>query len=232
MAVHLSEGDLASELDAEHDHSGDPEEENIPTSLQDGSRVELCQIVGLVWPAQSGEGPETRGEPGVKNVFVLLEGELLAGECSLGLLLSLLTSLASEPPLAIQGINLLALNLGEVDWAPVAPPQLTGDAPVVDIRHPGVEASLRRLGANLDSAVLDSSNSVVGHAAHAHVPLRLQKRLNDVLGTLTQRNGHGVILLVDVKTKLLELLLDGVTDVESLLALVLSTILVDVSIVG
>ncbi|GKT55061.1 LOW QUALITY PROTEIN: uncharacterized protein ColTof3_02400 [Colletotrichum tofieldiae] len=227
VAVDLSEGDLACKLDAEHHHSGDPEEQDIPASLENRSGVELLQILGLVGPTQGREGPQARGKPGVKNVLILLEGERLAGKGSLGLGLGLLASLAGEPLLVVQRIRLLALNLGQVDGAAVTPPELSRNTPIVDVGHPSVEATLGRLRANLDSAVLNSSNSIIGHAAHAHVPLRLKERLNDlriwsfnsnskrdtnILGAFAERDSHGIVLLVDVEAELLELLLDGVSD--------------------
>lgn len=47
MAVNLGERNSAREFDAEHDHSGDPEEENVPACLKEGGRVESFEILGL-----------------------------------------------------------------------------------------------------------------------------------------------------------------------------------------
>ena len=53
------------EFDAHHDHTGYPEEEDVVPSFQQGSRVELGQVLGRVGPAHSGEGPQGAAEPGV-----------------------------------------------------------------------------------------------------------------------------------------------------------------------
>lgn len=44
---------MASELDAHHDHAGDPEEEDVMPGLKGVGGVEALQVGGvLVWPAQ------------------------------------------------------------------------------------------------------------------------------------------------------------------------------------
>ena len=59
MKVDGGEGRLAGELDAHHDHAGDPEEEDVMPRLQGVGGVEALQIRGiLVRPAQGREGPE------------------------------------------------------------------------------------------------------------------------------------------------------------------------------
>lgn len=42
--LHLSEGQLPSELQAEHDHPGHPEEEDVMARLQQGPRVEHTEV--------------------------------------------------------------------------------------------------------------------------------------------------------------------------------------------
>ena len=67
------EGHLAGVLDAEHDHAGDPEEEDVVAGLHDAAGVEGAEVVGLVGPAQGGMRPEAGAEPGVEDVRVLRE---------------------------------------------------------------------------------------------------------------------------------------------------------------
>lgn len=63
VAEDLTEGDLASHLQAKHDHASNPEEQNIPASLQNGCGEQRLQVVGLLGPTEGAEGPETRGKP-------------------------------------------------------------------------------------------------------------------------------------------------------------------------
>lgn len=60
VAVHLLEGNLPSHFQAEHNHAGNPEEKNIPSSLQDGGGIQGLEIVRLLRPAQGAEWPKTR----------------------------------------------------------------------------------------------------------------------------------------------------------------------------
>ena len=47
VAVHLREGDLAGEVDAEEYHTRHPEEENVPARLEDRRGVEELEVVRL-----------------------------------------------------------------------------------------------------------------------------------------------------------------------------------------
>ena len=89
MAEDLVEGYFTSEMDAKEDHAGYPEEEDIPPCFKECTGVERLEVgslgvksfsrdskrlektVNLVGPAHDGEGPQTRGEPCIKDVFVL-----------------------------------------------------------------------------------------------------------------------------------------------------------------
>ena len=57
----------------EHDHPGDPEEENVVAGLKHGCRVEEVQIVVLIGPTESRMRPQTGREPGIEHVRVLLQ---------------------------------------------------------------------------------------------------------------------------------------------------------------
>lgn len=68
--------------------------------------------------------------------------------------------------------------------------------------------------------ILHNFDCLTSKLLHPHPPLGLHNRLNNVLGLFTQRDLHWVVLLVDIKTLFLEIILDGVSDIESLLTLV------------
>jgi hypothetical protein len=62
-------------MQAHHHHPRHPEEQNIEAGLEQLGGVESLQVVCVVGPAEDGEGEEARAEPGVEDVFVLVEGE-------------------------------------------------------------------------------------------------------------------------------------------------------------
>ena len=51
--VHGSERNIVHELQAEHHHARDPEEDDVVCRNQQGCRIERFQIVGLIRPAES-----------------------------------------------------------------------------------------------------------------------------------------------------------------------------------
>lgn len=44
---HLFEGQLASQFETHHDHTSNPEEQNVMTRLKQGAGVEDIQVLGL-----------------------------------------------------------------------------------------------------------------------------------------------------------------------------------------
>ncbi len=77
--------------------------------------------VGLVGPAETGEGHEPGGEPGVEHVLVLAQRRR-----------------RRRTRLGHVGAahDHLAARVAVPDRNPVAPPELPGDAPVADVLHP------------------------------------------------------------------------------------------------
>ena len=115
------EGGLFGLLTAGEDHPGHPEKDDVITGDQHVSGVEIVQILGFLRPAQGGEGPQRGGEPGVQHVRVPLD----MGRAALG---------------ADGGIGAGDSHVAAVVAVPhgnlMPPPQLPGDAPVVDVFHP------------------------------------------------------------------------------------------------
>ena len=62
---YMMEGNLAGLLQRGEYHTDNPEKDDIVTRYQYVCREEIVQILGLVRPAQCGEGPEGGGEPGI-----------------------------------------------------------------------------------------------------------------------------------------------------------------------
>ena len=79
MQIHGIEGELVRELKTHHYHSRNPEEENVKAGLKKSRGIEGLEIGRLVGPAENGEGEKTRGEPGIKNILVSLQNNVLLG---------------------------------------------------------------------------------------------------------------------------------------------------------
>ena len=121
-------------------------------------RIEHLQVRRLVRPAEDGEGPELRGEPGVEHVRVLLE---LAPSRSVAQAVGSSSRHGDVP--------VVAVPRGDA----MPPPELARDAPVVDVAHP-LEVGLRPdLRDEADRAVLDGAGCA-GSASGCdlHEPLR------------------------------------------------------------
>ena len=138
----------------EHDHAGDPEEEDVEAGDEEGGGVELegrvqgggCRVqrarVGgfyalfptpctlHIWPAEDGEGEQAGGEPGVEDVGFLGEVGAAAGGAGGG-------GGAGDGDVLVG-----AVPGGDA----VSPPELAGDAPVVDVGHPLVVGLFVHLG--------------------------------------------------------------------------------------
>ena len=76
--VDFLEGDLTGELKRHHDHAGDPEENDVEAGNQYVGWVKAIEKFPLIGPAQGGEGPQRRGKPGIQNIFILVQLNLVA----------------------------------------------------------------------------------------------------------------------------------------------------------
>nr|GEY46165.1 hypothetical protein [Tanacetum cinerariifolium] len=79
----------------------------------------------------------------------------------------------------------------------VAPPELTADAPVLDVAHPREVHVFVLLGHESDAAVFDSGDGRLGQRLGRHVPLVCQPRLDNGAGTVALRHLQCVIVDAD-----------------------------------
>ncbi len=160
-------------VEAEHHHPGDPEEEDVVAGDQDGVRVELRERLGLLGPAERGEGPQTGGEPGVQDVGVLVP------------------ALAARRLLV--GADADDLARGAVpDGDAVAPPELARDAPVVEVVDPVEVPLLHLLRVDRDPAVADRVTGGLRERADLDPPLHGQARLDGGLAARAVADGVDV----------------------------------------
>lgn len=157
------DGVVVADEGAEHHHSGHPEEEDVVAGDQNACGIELFQLRRLLRPAQGGERPQRRGEPGVQHVGVLL------------------------PALGRRfvGADAALFAVGPVpDRDAVAPPQLPRDAPVVHVVHPGEPARFHAGRVNHRVAVADRVTGGLGQRFHSDPPLQRQPRLDRLAAAL------------------------------------------------
>lgn len=165
MAVDLLEWHLASEVDTKEDHTRHPEEEDIPTGFEDGRGVEVSEISSLLGPSHDREGPQSGGEPGVEDIFILLESEGASVSDDLGTFEGFVICATDNPVLVFVAllnsgqylvyrcdedahILVVAFNVDEVCRATMSPPELTRDTPILDTIEPPVPLVLGGFGLN------------------------------------------------------------------------------------
>ena len=170
VQVDRLEGDVAAleaahVVEREHDHAGDPEEDDVVARLHHLRRVEAREVVRvLVRPAQRRVRPEARGEPSVEGVLVLPQ-RTVAGPAGVGILDGG-DGLAAVPGLAVP------------DGDAVAPPDLAADAPVADVLHPVQVGALEALRHEGDAAVAHRRDRRLGERPDVHPPLLRDDRLH------------------------------------------------------
>ena len=156
---------LAGVGQTREDHAGHPEADDVIAGDQRVRGVEVVVILGvLVGPAQRGERPQGRAEPGVQRVGVL--GHVGAAALGAG----------AGGFLGHDGLAaVVAVPGGDL----VAPPQLAADAPVTAALHPVDIVLGEALGHELDLALLDALDGGLGQRLHLDEPLLGDHRLND-----------------------------------------------------
>ena len=214
---HRLEGLLLHLLHAGEDHTGHPEEDDIVAGDQHGGGVPVPQVLGvLVGPAQRGEGPQSGTEPRIQHV-------LLTGQVGAAALFAPGGILTADVDVSA----LVAVPCGNL----VAPPQLTGDAPIMDILHPvgiGLGKALRH---KLDGAVLHHPDGLLGQRLHLHEPLGGDQGLHVVVAAVAGADVVGIGLGLDQIALLLQILDDGFAALVAVHAVVLAAVFVDGAVV-
>ena len=118
---HRVEGQLAGLFDAGKDHANHPEEDDVIAGHQHIGRVEIAVLRRVLRPAEGREGPECRAEPGVQRVLFLTEAVAAAVRAGLR---------------HVTRHDHFAALVAVIGRNPVSPPELAGDAPVVNALEP------------------------------------------------------------------------------------------------
>ena len=219
VQVDLVERELAGELEREHDHPGDPEEEDVVPRLEQGGREVPPEVLrALVRPPEDGERVDAGREPRVQHVGVALERDVLGRDLeALARQLQRRRLGARDHPAAVlRRVHLGApLDADEVGRDAVPPPQLAGDAPVADGLEPAVPDLLLGLREELELAGARLLDGLLGHALAVDVPLGDEAGLDDVAGARAEADVHRVLLHLLEEALLLQRLADGDSGVEA-----------------
>ncbi len=172
--VDVAEGDVAGELEPRHHHAGDPEEEDLARRGEEAGRVEGAHLGRVVGPAERGEGPERRAEPGVEDVLLLAQ-----------LSPALAAALGS-----VLGDDRLVAGVAVPDRDLVSPPELARDAPGADLLEPVEVDAGPLVGLDVDLVGFDDGHRRAGELVHAAEPLQRDQRLDPLAGAV--REGHRV----------------------------------------
>ena len=169
----MFERHLAFVLVAGHNHAGHPEEDDVRTCHQVGSGVVVLDLLvaGITDAVEEADGPQPAGEPGVEGILILFQ------------IAQLEVAVAAFLAGKLQGLLFI---LGDNEAArrkipsrdAVAPPQLTRDAPVLDVLKPMAIGVLVLGRIELDVIVHDRGQRDVGHVLHLQEPLHGKLRLD------------------------------------------------------
>ncbi len=207
---------LAHLLIAGEDHADDPEEDDVVSGDQNIRRIEVFQVFRLVRPAKRFERPECRAEPGIQCVRILMKVRASALRAPLRRLL---------------GDNGLAAVIAVPRGDPVPPPELTRDAPVLDVVGPVEVGLLHGIRDELDIAVLHRPDGRLNEVIHLHEPLFLHHRFDGRAAAVMGSYVVGEVLDADEKSHRIEFLYDCLTGFVTVHSLILAAVLIDGGIV-
>ena len=172
------EGLAVGQVEAQHHHPGDPEEDDVVARLHDRRRVEPPVVGRVVGPAEGRERPQAGAEPGVEDVRVLGE---LGGRPAAGLA-------GIRPGLERRDRDVPVRAVPGRDA--VAPPQLAAHVPVADRGQPVLPGLLEPLRQDPRPAGPRGVEGARRQRAGPDEPLGLEARLDDVRAALAAADDH------------------------------------------
>ena len=199
-------------LHTREDHTSNPEEDDVITGDQNRSRIEVIQLAGLFRPAEGRERPQCRGEPGIQNVLFLMDVRTAALRANGDVFL---------------GNGHLAAVLTVVSRNTVTPPQLTGNAPVVNIFHPTQVGVCKTTGNKLDAAVMNNVHSGLCQRSHLNEPLCRGHRLDGGAAAIAGANVVLVVLGLDEVAALFQIAQNSLAAFVTIQTLILAAVFVD-----
>ena len=160
------EWDLLHEFHGHEHHAGYPEEDDVVAGDHGRGRIPLLQRRCLIRPAHRGEWPKRGGEPGIEDVRILMD--------MLAVALRAFRQVGA-------GRRDSAAVIAVPDRDTMSPPELAGNAPVMNVRQPldvGLGETFRD---ELGLAGGDGFHSRAGERFHLDEPLLGGHRFDDGL---------------------------------------------------
>ena len=186
--VHVLERHLPFVFVACHDHARHPEEDDVRTRYEVGRGVVVTEflVARVVDAVEQGNRPQPTGEPSVQCVLVLTEvgcGQVGIAGFFLGQFECFFSGLGHHESALRQVVSRDA----------VAPPQLSADAPVLDVFHP-VTVSIFVFGrVELDFVLHHRFQSDLRQVFHLQEPLHGKLRFDGYVGTLGEAHLVGIV---------------------------------------
>ena len=169
---------FAHVLQTREHHADYPEEDDVITGDQCIGGIEVFQFLGVVRPAQCGERPQCGTEPSVQGIRILPHGlAALRADCA-----AFLGDCHFAAVVAVERRNL------------VTPPQLTGNAPVLDVFQPVEINFVEPFRNELGLAALYGINCRLCQRFHLDKPLLGNSRLDGRTAAVAGANIVTVIL--------------------------------------
>mgnify|MGYP000479565317 CR=1 FL=1 len=207
---------LVGHLEGVEDHAGDPEEDDVAPGDEDVCWVEALEVFGVeVWPAHDFEWPEAGAEPGVEDVWILLKMGAAAFWTN-GRILA--------------GADDFAAVLAIPDWNAVAPPELTGNAPVLDVFEPAGVDLFKAFRHEANVAGFHSCEGWLGEGRHLDEPLLADARLDGGVAAVAMADGVGVVFFVVEVFGAAEILDDLLAAFKTVEAVVLASVFVHLAV--
>ena len=158
--------------------SRSPEKQDVEAHDHQVVGIETAQIGGFLRPAQRGEGPETGAKPGVERVPV--------GPQSGARTLRALHGRLARHDDFTAGV---AIPGGDA----VPPPELPGNAPIVNLVHPIEINLLVVLGSDAHPPLFHHADGRLRQGLHLQEPLRGKQRLNHRVTALARAHAEGIV---------------------------------------
>src|SRR5262252_2396813 len=208
MDVDLVERHLFHKVQPHHHHAGDPKEDDVEAGDERAGRIEAFELRRLVRPPEGRERPQCGRKPSVEDILVA--PDVVAGEaCALFGIGSYRAALLCRKfaDLDIVGervSNRIVLRLGNEDFAIrtipgrylVAPPDLSRDAPWLDVFHPIEKGRLPLRRHKHRLARAHYCHGRLRQRFGVDVPLIGQERFEDGAGAIAMR--HNVCRRLDL----------------------------------
>ncbi len=187
------ERDLVGEVQRRHNHARHPQAHDVTGGGKHLGGIVGFELGGVLRPALRGKRPQLRAEPGIQDVFVLMHVAAALGAH---------VGIFHQRVFPAAGI---AVEHGDA----MAPPQLTGNAPVLQVLQPVQVHLLPACRVELDGAVFHHFGGALLQTVHRNEPLLGKPGLQLGVAAVAGHDGMVVVFHVVQQAQRLELGHDG-----------------------